>query len=34
MIKDNKMRPLFHPSFGSRPAQIVGFDGEMEVFSV
>ena len=33
MIKDNKgSRPFFHPTFGSRPAQIVGRDGEIKDF--
>lgn len=32
MIKENKTRPLFHPSFGSRPARIVGRDKEIDDF--
>ena len=34
MIKENKndKRPYFHPTFGSRPAQIVGRDREIEEF--
>ena len=32
MIKENKTRPLFHPSFGSRPACIVGRDKEIDDF--